>query len=122
MLGKISNLAGPQQTTMPNAETGHRTRGAAGCDIRLHEAVSVGGPKPVTAAGGVPTDPDCGGRFEDVNGDGEADVVDTQALFANRDSNAVQSETFAFNFSDAPEGDGEVNVVDVQALFTETTG
>lgn len=42
-------------------------------------------------------------------------------LFANRDSDAVQSNTFKFDFGDLPAGDGEANIVDVQALFVENT-
>lgn len=42
-------------------------------------------------------------------------------LFANRDSDAVQSNTSKFDFGDLPAGDGEANIVDVQALFVENT-
>jgi PKD repeat protein len=72
------------------------------------------GPPPIGSA--PPTDPDGDGRYEDVNGDGEIDVVDVQALFANLDAPAVRDSPQAFDFN----GDGTVDVVDVQALFVET--
>jgi hypothetical protein len=81
----------------------------------------LGGPpasKPVVGDA-PPRDPDDDGRCEDVDGDGEVDVVDVQALFAHRESGVVQSNPRAFDFSDPPTGDGEVNVVDVQALFEQ---
>jgi secreted PhoX family phosphatase len=67
----------------------------------------------VTGDGSVALDPDCDGLYEDVNGDGATDVVDVQALFANRDSQAVESNSGAFDFN----RDGRLNVVDAQKLF-----
>jgi hypothetical protein len=75
----------------------------------------------VTGDGQPATDVDCDGRFENVNGDVQADVVDVQALFANRGDASVQNNAGAFDFSNGAAGDGEVNVVDVQALFVENT-
>jgi len=59
------------------------------------------------------TDPDGDGVYEDVNGDGEFNIVDVNALFQNRNSDAVQNNTGYFDFN----GDGSVNIVDVNALF-----
>lgn len=64
-----------------------------------------------------PTDPDGDGKFEDVNGDSEFNIVDVQALFANRDDSTVQNNPEKFDFN----GDGTFDVVDVQALFNELT-
>jgi hypothetical protein len=75
----------------------------------------------VTGNGKNATDVDCDCRYEKVNGQGEANVVDVQALFASCENKAAQNNTDAFDFSDAPTGDGEVNVVDVQALFVDNT-
>ncbi|MFB6253726.1 MAG: S8 family serine peptidase [Halobacteriaceae archaeon] len=72
------------------------------------------GPPPVVGDQ-EPTDPDGDGKYEDINGDGEANVVDVQALFANLHSDVVQNNPKFFDFND----DGEVNVVDVQRLFVE---
>ena len=70
----------------------------------------------VTDNGNVARDPDADGRCEDVNGNGEADVVDVQALFANREDPAVRgSPGFDFN------GQNGVDAVDVQKLFVELT-
>ena len=68
----------------------------------------------------VPKDLDDDGLYEDVNGDGSADVVDVQTLHRNLDSNLVQSHSEAFNFAeDNPE---EVTQADVAALYDRVTG
>jgi hypothetical protein len=59
------------------------------------------------------TDPDGDGQYEDINGNGNYDIIDVQALFANLDDPAVQNNVETFDFN----GDGVVNVVDVQKLF-----
>ena len=63
-------------------------------------------------------DPDGDGVYEDVNGDGTVDVLDVQALFADRNSDVVQDSPEAFDFN----GDGEFSLLDIQTLFTEETG
>ena len=72
---------------------------------------------PIGDFDGPPTDPDEDGRYEDINGDGAFTIVDVQALFANRNSNAVQDKSSLFDFN----GDGSMTVVDVQRLFVEAT-
>ncbi|WP_418285062.1 PKD domain-containing protein [Halorubrum sp. DTA46] len=62
-----------------------------------------------------PTDPDGDGLYEDINGDGEFNIVDVQALFANLDDETIQNNPDKFDFNQ----DGVVDVVDVQKLFTE---
>lgn len=56
-------------------------------------------------------------KYEDINGNGELDVTDIQALYANKDATVVQSNTEAFDFNN----DGNVDILDVQALFYEHT-
>ena len=56
--------------------------------------------------------------LEDVNGDGEFNVGDAQALFYNQDSDVVQNNTERFDFN----GDGEINVGDAQAAFYQAVG
>ncbi|WP_256290028.1 PKD domain-containing protein [Halobellus inordinatus] len=63
------------------------------------------------------TDVDDDGVYEDINGDGEFNIVDIQGLFVNLDDEAVQDNPSYFDFN----GDGTVDVVDVQALFNELT-
>ncbi|MFB6227138.1 MAG: hypothetical protein ABEH88_00885 [Halobacteriales archaeon] len=72
---------------------------------------------PVGGFDAPPTDPDGDGLYEDINGNGEANVVDVQAMFANRDDSVLTENLQLFDFS----GNGEVDVVDVQALFAELT-
>jgi alkaline phosphatase D len=77
----------------------------------------------VTGNGMGATDPDCDGLYENVDGrtnqqTGEAaDVVDVQALFANRGSDAVANNPGSFDFNE----DARLDVVDVQKLFVEVT-
>jgi PKD repeat protein len=71
-----------------------------------------GDPSPVIGDN-PPTDPDDDGLYEDINGDGEFDIVDVQALYANLESDVVQNNVDMFDFND----DSEVNRNDVQALF-----
>ncbi|MDQ2054593.1 PKD domain-containing protein [Halobellus sp. H-GB7] len=63
------------------------------------------------------TDVDDDGAYEDINGDGEFNIVDIQGLFVNLDDEAVQDNPAYFDFN----GDGTVDVADVQALFNELT-
>ena len=70
---------------------------------------------PVVIGNSPATDPDGDGLYEDINGDGSFNIVDVQALFANRGSDAIQNNPSLFDFN----RDGTVNVVDVQALFQE---
>ncbi|RLM49181.1 PPC domain-containing protein [Halorubrum sp. Atlit-28R] len=79
--------------------------------------VQAPGPGDVTGNGAVAQDLDEDGQFEDVDGNGELDIFDVQALFDNRGSDTLQNNAAAFDFDD--DGSAEVNVFDVQALFTE---
>jgi hypothetical protein len=65
----------------------------------------------------APTDPDGDGLYEDVNGDGNVDVGDAQAIFSNTADPVIQNNLAAFDFN----GDGSVNVGDAQALFASGT-
>ena len=61
----------------------------------------------------APKDPDGDGVYEDVNGDGDVNVGDAQAIFSNTADPVIQNNPDAFDFN----GDGSVNVGDAQALF-----
>ena len=61
------------------------------------------------------TDADSDGEYEDINGDGDFNIVDVQALFANLDDDSIQNNAEKFDFNN----DGAVDIVDVQALFFE---
>ncbi|KTG18519.1 hypothetical protein [Haloferax profundi] len=64
-----------------------------------------------------PADVDGDGTFEDINGDGNVTISDVQAMFANRNSDTVQTNVDKFDFTD----NSEVNIVDIQQLFVEVT-
>jgi hypothetical protein len=87
------------------------TTTTASFQITVEEADA--GPGPVGDFPDAPTDPDGDGVYEDVNGDGNVDVLDAQAIFANTQDPAVQNNVAAFDFND----DGSVNTLDAQALF-----
>jgi hypothetical protein len=72
------------------------------------------GPGDVTGNGQAATDPDDDGVYEDINGDGAADVLDVQSLYRNLGTDAFTG-TSAFDIN----GDGSVDILDVQALFAE---
>ncbi|MGB9956582.1 PKD domain-containing protein [Haloferax prahovense] len=83
-------------------------------------SVTVGqrtGP-PAIVADRLPTDVDNDGVYEDINGDGNVSVSDVQAMFANRDDDALRQQRGAFDFT----GDGDINIVDVQRLFADVRG
>ncbi|ELZ65080.1 peptidase, m36 (fungalysin) family protein [Haloferax prahovense DSM 18310] len=73
------------------------------------------GPPAIGSDRNSPTDPDDDGVYEDVNGDGEFNVIDVSALFDNRNDAAVQEHGRFFDFN----GDGAFNVIDVSALFDQ---
>ncbi len=58
------------------------------------------------------------GNLNDVDGDGDTDIVDVQALFDSLDRGDVQSNPGLFDFAGL--ADDRVSVFDVQALFTQT--
>lgn len=60
-------------------------------------------------------DTDDDGQLEDVNGDGELNILDVQTLLDNLDSSAVQDNSDLFNFG----GSAGVDIIDVQALLND---
>ncbi len=62
-----------------------------------------------------PTSVGDGQQYDDIDGDGEVTVADVQALFDNLDSDVIQNNAAAFDFSGTDSG--RVTVFDVQALF-----
>jgi len=79
--------------------------------------IRVGSPQgpPPVVGDNPPQDLDGDGLYEDITGDGQFTVGDVQALFANRDADAIQNNPQFFNF-DGQEPE-EVGISDVQALF-----
>lgn len=67
---------------------------------------------------GPPQDLDEDGLYEDITGDGSADVFDTQALFENLDSDIVQDNAGAFNFNEFSPDD-EVTILDVASHWKQ---
>lgn len=94
-------------TATVSAESGYEYTVTDSVTVRLGNVVGNGQP-----AGDIDND----GRYEDVNGDGNANVVDAQALFVRLDGPIVRNNTKAFDFN----GDGGVDILDVQALYRES--
>jgi hypothetical protein len=90
-----------------------------GLDVSVATAAPAGSPfdAPVSGPGatGVPTDPDGDGRYEDVNGDGEATLEDVFALAfgpVQRPGDLSEARTAALDF----DGDGALTLEDAFAL------
>lgn len=64
---------------------------------------------------GPPTDPDCDGLFEDVNGDGRLTEDDTQALAFVEPEQLTDEQVAALDFND----DGTIDFADVRRLREE---
>ncbi|RLM49615.1 hypothetical protein DVK06_14310 [Halorubrum sp. Atlit-28R] len=80
-------------------------------------AVTTAQPTPDPVVGELPPrDPDGDGAYEDINGDGEVDVFDVQALYENLDTASVQEYPQSFNFAEDSDPT-EVTVFDIQALY-----
>jgi PKD repeat protein len=73
------------------------------------------GDVPPIVGSNPPTDTTGDGTLNDINGDGEFDIVDVSAFFQNRQGDAVQNNTDLFDFN----GDGEISIIDVQALLQQ---
>ena len=70
------------------------------------------GPPALPGQDDPPQDLDGDGNHEDITGDGEVTVFDTQVLFNNLEAEAVQENAAAFNFNPATPDD-EVTILDV---------
>lgn len=78
--------------------------------------LTVEEPEPVAPAiveGRPAQDLDGDGAYEDINGDGVADVIDVNALFQHRNSPAVQGNATLFDFN----GDNIFDITDINKLF-----
>ena len=71
-----------------------------------------------TVDNGAPaSDTNGDGNLDDVDGDGDTDITDVQALFDALGNGDVQAGAELFDFAGL--SNGRVSVFDVQALFTE---
>jgi hypothetical protein len=83
------------------------------------EPVDQTGPSPLPGAAGPPRSVDGDAQLEDVNGDGTANLFDALSYWNNRESDAIRSNTDAFDF----DGDGETGTLfDAIALYNELRG
>jgi subtilisin family serine protease len=72
----------------------------------------------IDAGSGEPASDTTGDKlFNDVNGDGDYDIVDVQALFDALGDQDVQANADLFNFAGVE--DDRVSIFDVQALFSQ---
>jgi hypothetical protein len=67
---------------------------------------------------GQPQDLDGDGNFEDITGSGDVSIFDTQVLFDNLDSDAVQGNPGSFNFNQYSPDD-EVTILDVASHWKQ---
>lgn len=134
VLGAVANVSGPGPVTVATITLAGVEPGESAIALRDATVGATDGepylvvrtdaatlnvtaaPPVVVARANRSSDPDGDGAFEDVNGDGTADIVDVQALLAalERDD-ALDAAYFDFN------GDGRVDVNDVQGLFAEVS-
>jgi hypothetical protein len=70
---------------------------------------------PAVVGSDKPTDTDGDDVFEDIDGNGNFDIFDIQALFQNLQSSTIQNNAAGFNFDNS----GGVDIFDVQKLFQE---
>jgi hypothetical protein len=71
-----------------------------------------------TDDGNLASDTTNNGLLNDVDGDGDFDIFDVQALFNNLESAPVQTNPEAFNFNGNP-APTDVTIFDVQGLFKQ---
>jgi PKD repeat protein len=101
-------------TVPAGLDLGEYSHGVFTVDDEQTATISVTLPKIAESYAGPPQDLDGDGRYEDLNGNGEFDLVDVQAAFVNRDSPILTGNDALFDFND----NGGFDLVDVQALFT----
>jgi hypothetical protein len=87
-------------------------------DTNQTATIRIAPPKLNPLFAGQPIDTDGDGTYEDVNGDGQVDEVDSQALFANLDNPIVSEYEAQFDYN----GNGDFDVVDVQYHFFNEVG
>lgn len=75
----------------------------------------VEGPPALTGFTDPPQNIDDDSQFEDVNGNGDLDIGDVQAIYVNREAETVQSHIYAFDYN----ANGGIDIGDVQRLFVE---
>ncbi|MDS0261851.1 dockerin type I domain-containing protein [Haloarcula sp. S1CR25-12] len=73
---------------------------------------------PYAVVGNQPTDPNNDSLYEDVNGDGQINIVDSDALQRNLNATAVGANWSAYDFT----RDNRTDIGDVLWLFTVTRG
>ncbi|ERH08369.1 MAG: hypothetical protein J07HX64_00109 [halophilic archaeon J07HX64] len=97
------------------------TQSATGRNKR-NKTNSEHSPLPPVVGNDPPQDLDDDGLYEDIDGDGQFTIFDVQAFFVNFQSEPVQNNPVAFNFSEDenPEETG-VTIFDVQGLFIRLT-
>lgn len=78
-----------------------------------------GGPPALPGIDIPPIDHDDDGKFEDLDGDGQADIFDVQALYAHQDETIVSDYYAVYDFDDSQ--DGDLDILDIQGLFNLVT-
>jgi hypothetical protein len=79
----------------------------------LNVTDDTGGAVPPVIGNNNPTDTNGDGKLDDIDGNGELEIFDVQALFNNLGTDVIDNNAAKFNFDDQ----GGVNIFDVQSLF-----
>lgn len=81
-----------------------------------NSTIQVQAPPEPVVEGSEPTDIDQDGTYEDVNGDGEFNIVDVNAVFQNRNKEELRRSEAFYDYN----GDGVFNIVDISALLNQS--
>lgn len=99
-----------------SAEIGLTTNVSDKPEIRIPvNGTVVEGPPALEGFPNPPQNIDDDAHFEDINGNGEFDIGDVQALYVYRKGETVQTHSYAFDFN----SNGRIDIGDVQALYME---
>jgi hypothetical protein len=108
---------GSTALSIENAELGDSNGASYLVSETGSSTIQVQAPPESVVGDNSPTDSDQDGTYEDVNGDGEFNIVDVNAVFQNRDESSIQNSEGFYDYN----GDGEFTIVDINALLRQSS-